>query len=446
MVPHPARHAQRAPPAEGDRRRPLLLRRTSSSPPSRATLRCARSCCLPAILFAALCSLNCLFIYAWEHEGFARGSARPASRYDPPRTRPSSGLGFAIAMRRCAAYPPRPCAREIPSLPRCALAAALLLALDRNGDASRRTHLRAAADLALLTPSVAAALSSMTEQTPANFDPIARPYRWMEYLTFGPALARCRNHFLPQTCRPPLRPRPRRRRRPLSRPAARCQPPTPRRRSRHQPRHARSAHAPGRAEHTRRCSPPARPPGRRARLRAGRSLRPHRHPLLSRLPHPARSRPALAPASLPTSPPTHLARLRLPHPRRPDALARPRPRPRCSILPSACSLACAPPACPTTPPPFAPPASPGPPQHLSLGGLLTTRNVAPGRTLLPCTAAATSSQNHHCRIPSPTRSRPAPRCPSPTPASSTTSRSRYRRAVIATTSDRIDVPDHRAET
>ena len=31
-----------------------------------------------------------------------------------------------------------------------------------------------------------------------SFDRIARPYRWLEYLTFGPALARCRNHFLPQ--------------------------------------------------------------------------------------------------------------------------------------------------------------------------------------------------------------------------------------------------------
>jgi len=31
-----------------------------------------------------------------------------------------------------------------------------------------------------------------------NFDLVARPYRWMEALTFGRALARCRNHFLPQ--------------------------------------------------------------------------------------------------------------------------------------------------------------------------------------------------------------------------------------------------------
>jgi SAM-dependent methyltransferase len=31
-----------------------------------------------------------------------------------------------------------------------------------------------------------------------NFDPIARPYRWMEFLTFGRLLEHCRNHFIPQ--------------------------------------------------------------------------------------------------------------------------------------------------------------------------------------------------------------------------------------------------------
>jgi SAM-dependent methyltransferase len=30
----------------------------------------------------------------------------------------------------------------------------------------------------------------------ANFDRMARPYRWLEYLTFGPYLERCRFHFL----------------------------------------------------------------------------------------------------------------------------------------------------------------------------------------------------------------------------------------------------------
>jgi len=31
-----------------------------------------------------------------------------------------------------------------------------------------------------------------------NFNLLARPYRWLEYLAFGPALHRCRLHFLPQ--------------------------------------------------------------------------------------------------------------------------------------------------------------------------------------------------------------------------------------------------------
>ena len=31
-----------------------------------------------------------------------------------------------------------------------------------------------------------------------NFDAVARPYRWMEYATFGRALERCRMHFLPR--------------------------------------------------------------------------------------------------------------------------------------------------------------------------------------------------------------------------------------------------------
>jgi ubiquinone/menaquinone biosynthesis C-methylase UbiE len=31
-----------------------------------------------------------------------------------------------------------------------------------------------------------------------NFNLIAKPYRWLEYLTLGPTLQRCRTHFLPQ--------------------------------------------------------------------------------------------------------------------------------------------------------------------------------------------------------------------------------------------------------
>jgi ubiquinone/menaquinone biosynthesis C-methylase UbiE len=36
-----------------------------------------------------------------------------------------------------------------------------------------------------------------TAATAPNFDLIARPYRWLEYLTLGNALQRCRTHFLP---------------------------------------------------------------------------------------------------------------------------------------------------------------------------------------------------------------------------------------------------------
>ena len=38
----------------------------------------------------------------------------------------------------------------------------------------------------------------MTPAPAPNFDRIARPYRWLEYLTLGLALVRCRNRFLPR--------------------------------------------------------------------------------------------------------------------------------------------------------------------------------------------------------------------------------------------------------
>jgi SAM-dependent methyltransferase len=34
--------------------------------------------------------------------------------------------------------------------------------------------------------------------TTPNFDQLARPYRWLEYLTFGPILQQTRTHFLPE--------------------------------------------------------------------------------------------------------------------------------------------------------------------------------------------------------------------------------------------------------
>jgi SAM-dependent methyltransferase len=37
-----------------------------------------------------------------------------------------------------------------------------------------------------------------SKKTNPNFDPIAHPYRWLEYLTLGPTLQRCRLHHLPK--------------------------------------------------------------------------------------------------------------------------------------------------------------------------------------------------------------------------------------------------------
>jgi SAM-dependent methyltransferase len=44
--------------------------------------------------------------------------------------------------------------------------------------------------------SLASPLSSISGNDP-SFDLIARPYRWLEYLTLGRALERCRLHYLP---------------------------------------------------------------------------------------------------------------------------------------------------------------------------------------------------------------------------------------------------------
>lgn len=102
---------------------------------------------LPAILFAALCSLNCLFIYTWEHP------SKPTTNHSTTRfclqhleaiatTLLVSALGVAIISRQA----PWKIAAAI------ATAVTLLLILHRNRQTLPPTTLRAAADLALLTP------------------------------------------------------------------------------------------------------------------------------------------------------------------------------------------------------------------------------------------------------------------------------------------------------
>lgn len=108
-----------------------------------------RAALLPtAILFAVVCSLNCLFIYAWEHD--------PCSEVAPHTTtrlalayRPALTIAAFVAAAASAAVAP---AAARPIAAACSLSALLLLALHRNRRRLSCIDLRAAADLALLTP------------------------------------------------------------------------------------------------------------------------------------------------------------------------------------------------------------------------------------------------------------------------------------------------------
>jgi len=111
---------------------PAVARESAARQPRLALLSCA-------LLFAALCSLNALFISAWEHEGTC---------FDSPRL-PMLAVATAIAGAALAAFDP---SSPWPIAFACALAAVLLLTLDRHRRRLSRTNLRAAADLALLTP------------------------------------------------------------------------------------------------------------------------------------------------------------------------------------------------------------------------------------------------------------------------------------------------------
>jgi hypothetical protein len=108
-----------------------------------------------AILFAAICSLNCLFIYAWEHESPAISSSPSTPRTAHGTTRVAAAhlpaLAAAIAIAATALALLGATATE-PIAAACALAVALLFALHRNRRRLARIDLRAAADLALLTP------------------------------------------------------------------------------------------------------------------------------------------------------------------------------------------------------------------------------------------------------------------------------------------------------
>jgi hypothetical protein len=101
-----------------------------------------------ALLFAALCSLNCLFIYAWEHENSpgtlqVHAITRLALSYLPALTVLLTLTGAILTLLDHAPWP-IPCA--------IAYSAALLLLLHHHRHAIAPLSLRALADLALATP------------------------------------------------------------------------------------------------------------------------------------------------------------------------------------------------------------------------------------------------------------------------------------------------------
>ena len=103
-----------------------------------------------ALLFAALCSLNCLFIYAWEHPRPNHGrpahaATRLALRHLPLLTLSILAVATILCLTKIHQAPwPIPAA--------CALSAILLLLLHHARRNIAPITLRAAADLALTTP------------------------------------------------------------------------------------------------------------------------------------------------------------------------------------------------------------------------------------------------------------------------------------------------------
>ena len=100
-----------------------------------------------ALLFAAVCSLNCLFIYTWEHQGEAYRAhvvTRFALRHLPLLAIFVGVLGGGLPFASRQLPWPIPVA--------CTLSTALLLVLHRRRHRLTATSLRAAADVCLLTP------------------------------------------------------------------------------------------------------------------------------------------------------------------------------------------------------------------------------------------------------------------------------------------------------
>ena len=107
------------------------------------------------ILFAAVCALNGIYIHAWEHSG-DRSIAHWTTRWSERHLRPLTIAVAALAMVTLWLGRERlpPFADSIPAAPviACALSALLFLLLHQLRHRLSAIHLRACADLVLLTP------------------------------------------------------------------------------------------------------------------------------------------------------------------------------------------------------------------------------------------------------------------------------------------------------
>jgi hypothetical protein len=102
-----------------------------------------------ALLFASLCSLNCLFIYAWEHATPHPGRPIHATTRFALCHLQGISIGLSVAAIAFALFDHE---SPWPIFAATAAAATALLILHRCRHSLAATTLRAAADLALLTP------------------------------------------------------------------------------------------------------------------------------------------------------------------------------------------------------------------------------------------------------------------------------------------------------
>jgi hypothetical protein len=115
-----------------------------------------RSALIPAfLLFAAVCTLNCLFLYFWEHP-HNRAHAHWTTRWATAHLLPISATVLTLTIAAAILGHLRPPASHLPlaGAPAlaCALTTALLLTLHDLRNRIPALTLRASADLALLTP------------------------------------------------------------------------------------------------------------------------------------------------------------------------------------------------------------------------------------------------------------------------------------------------------